>query len=101
MIYFLQLIKILNKSNVKTIELVSQLPEITIRTNGFALGTIKKGFFKTKNGEIVKLILNSENTPVLLLTKTNGNKIYYSAKGKTNKLIMDEMKKKFPSILFK
>lgn len=93
--------EILNKSNVKTIELVSQLPEITIRTNGFALGTIKKGFFKTKNGEIVKLILNSENTPVLLLTKTNGNKIYYSAKGKTNKLIMDEMKKKFPSILFK
>jgi hypothetical protein len=89
----------LTKSEIQTIELVSQLPEITLKTDGFALGTIKKGYFKTTNGEIVKLILNSDNKPFILLTKTNGKKIYYSAKDKSNQEILDEMRKTLLNIL--
>lgn len=83
----------LTKVEIQSIELVSELPEISIRTNGFALGTINKGYFRTKNGEIVKLILNSDKKPMILFTKTNGKKIYYSAKDKPNELIWDEIKK--------
>src|SRR5690606_42083691 len=70
------------QSEIQSIELVGGLPEITSKTNGFALGTIKKGYFKTKNGEIVKLILNSDNMPIILFTMTDGRKIYYAAKNK-------------------
>ncbi len=36
----------LSPSKVRTIELVKQLLNIIIKTNGFALGSIKKGFLK-------------------------------------------------------
>lgn len=91
----------LTKAEIQSIELVSELPKITLKTNGFALGKINKGYFKTKNEEIVKLILNSDNKPVILFTKTNGKKIYYSAKDKANEIILDEMRKTLPNIGYK
>ena len=78
---------------IKSIGLDSELPKITLKTNGFALGNIKKGYFKTKSGEIVKLIINSENKPYILFTKSNGQKIYYSAKEESNEKIVSEIKK--------
>src|SRR5690606_653458 len=91
----------LTEAEIQSIELVRKLPEITSKTNGFALGTINKGYFKTRNGEIVKLILNSDNKPVILLTKTDGKKIYYSAKDKSNEQILDEIRKILPNIVYK
>ena len=89
----------LTKAEIKSIELVSELPKITLKTNGFALGTINKGYFKTKNGEVVKLILNSDNKPVILFKKTNGKKIYYSAKDKPNEKVLDEIRKTLTNIV--
>jgi len=86
------------QSEIQSIELVGGLPEITSKTNGFALGTIKKGYFKTKNGEIVKLILNSDNMPIILFTMTDGRKIYYAAKNKSNEEIVDEIRKVLPGL---
>lgn len=91
----------LTKAQIQSIELVDELPEITLKTNGFALGTINKGYFKTRNGEIVKLILNSDNKPIILFTKTDGKKIYYSAKDKPNEKILDEIRKTLPNIVYK
>lgn len=91
----------LSRNQIESIELVNQLPNITLKMNGFALGNIKKGYFKTGNGEMVKLILNSDNKPYLLFTKTDGKKIYYSAKGKPNEKIFSEMKNTLPEIDFK
>ena len=93
--------EIIPKSDIQTIELVDELPKIAMKTNGFALGTINKGYFRTKSGEKVKLILNSENKPIILLTKTDGKKIYYSAKDRSNKEIMDEIREILPDILIK
>ena len=90
--------EILKRPEIQSIELVAHLPEITSKTNGFALGTIKKGYFKTKNGETVKLIINSDNKPIMLFTKTDGNKIYYSAAGKSNEEIVDEINKVLPGL---
>jgi hypothetical protein len=70
----------LDMSQVETIELVSSLPKIALKTNGFALGTISKGYFQMENGENVKLLLNSHTKPYILIKMRNGKKIYYSDK---------------------
>ncbi len=38
----------LTQAEIKSAELVDQLPEITLKTNGFALGTINKGYFQNR-----------------------------------------------------
>ncbi|PXX31327.1 DUF3784 domain-containing protein [Arenibacter sp. ARW7G5Y1] len=86
----------LNVSDIASVTLVDHLPEITSKTNGFALGSIRKGYFKTGVGEEVKLILNSDSKTYLLFTKTNGGKIYFSAKENTSTQIYNELKKVFP-----
>lgn len=91
----------LTEAEIQSIELVNQLPEITLRTNGFALGAVNKGYFKTKDGEIVKLILNSDNKPVILFTKIDGKKIYYSAKDEPNELVLNEIKISLSNVVYK
>lgn len=91
----------LTEPEIQSIELVDQLPNITLKTNGFALGTIHKGYFKTQKGDIVKLIVNSDRKPIILFTKTDGHKIYYSAKNTSNQDIVNEMKNTLPNIDYK
>lgn len=83
----------LASDQIKSIEIKNELPKIALRTNGFALGDIRKGYFKTENGEIVKLILNSAQKPYILFTKSDGKKIYYSAKERPNEEILKELKR--------
>ena len=82
----------LKANEIKSIELVNELPEISIKTNGFALQTIKKGNFKTKNGENVKLFINSIEQPIIYITTNNNQKIYYSSKDNSNQKIYDQLK---------
>lgn len=82
----------LKTNEIKSIELVNELPEISIKTNGFALQTIKKGNFKTKNGENVKLLINSVEQPIIYITTNTNQKIYYSSKDKSNQKIFDQIK---------
>lgn len=77
---------------IKSIQLVNEKPKIIRRTNGFSAGTIKKGYYKTDKGEIVKLILNAENKPYILIIKSDGKKIYYSAKEESNEKLFEEIK---------
>jgi alpha-acetolactate decarboxylase len=83
---------------LKTIEIVNELPEITLRTNGFASGNVQKGYFETKSKENVKLIINGDQRPVILITNLRDKKIYYSAKKKSNEDIFKELKKTFPGV---
>ena len=91
----------LSASKIESIQLVEQLPRIKKRTNGFALGSINKGFFKTEDGTSVKLILNADNKPYLLFTKSDGKEIYFSAKKSTNEQVLDQLKSNFPDIIYK
>ena len=91
--------EILNASEIQSVALVDHLPKITSKTNGFAMGSIKKGYFKTNKGENVKLILNSESKAYLLFTKTNGDKIYFSAKEKPSLDLYNELKNVYPERL--
>jgi hypothetical protein len=47
-------------SDIRTIDLVEELPHIAYKSNGFALGSVSKGHFRTSEGQAVKLILNSQ-----------------------------------------
>lgn len=77
---------------IKSIQLVNELPEISMKMNGFALGTVKKGYFRTTNGEKVKLILNKANKPYLFIAKMNGQKIYFSPQDGWNEKTLEELK---------
>lgn len=85
---------------IATIELIENTPKIKYRSNGFALGSIKKGYFKTSDGETILLILNSDNKPLILIQLKSKAKIYYSAKEKSNEAIFKELKATFPDIVF-
>lgn len=83
-------------NEIKTIQLVDKLPEISIRTNGFALQTIKKGYFKTANGEKIKLLINTDKQPIIYITTTDNQNIYYSSKNESNLIILNELKQILP-----
>jgi hypothetical protein len=65
---------------IDSIALVNELPEISVKSNGFALGTASKGHFKTKDGEPVKLLINQKSGPYILIQKADNSKLYYSSK---------------------
>lgn len=69
---------------IKSIQLVHEKLKIVQRINGFSAGTIKKGIYKTDTGEKIKLIINAENKAYILITKSDGKKIYYSSKEESN-----------------
>lgn len=91
----------LNPSEIQSVELVKNLPTIVRKTHGFALGKIRKGYFKTDQGEVIKLIINEDKGSYILFTKTNGKKLYFSAKEKSNQTILNEIKKDLPKINYK
>lgn len=86
----------LTHSEIQNIELVDQLPHITLKTNGFGLGSVRKGHFRTIEKEVVKLILNGAQKPLILFTKTDGKKIYYSARSTSNEDIIKEIRQILP-----
>lgn len=85
-------------SEIETICLTDSLPSISLRTNGFSLGSIQKGYFKTVNGEKVKLLLSAGSKPFLRIVKKTGEKLYFSSGKIPNQTIYIEIKEKMPVI---
>jgi len=81
-------------NNLKSVTLVKEFPEIDSKISGAALEIIKKGYFKTKSNEEVKLLINSKQSPIVLIETKENKKIYYSAKEKSNTLIYNELIRK-------
>lgn len=76
------------------IKLIDRLPNTIFKTNGFALGNTRKGSFRTESREVVKLIINADNSPYIFISKADGKKIYYSAKKEENEVIFKEIETK-------
>lgn len=83
---------------IQSLVLTKNLPAISYKSNGFALGPIRKGYFKTDDGTTLKLIMNSDSKPYLLITKTDGKEIYFSAKKTSAIVLLNEIKTKLPQI---
>ncbi|MGL4773226.1 MAG: DUF3784 domain-containing protein [Clostridium sp.] len=63
----------INFKDIKSIEIVNELPNDTFKVNGVGIGHVKAGSYKLENGQKVTLHLQSKN-PNCLLIKMNNNK---------------------------
>lgn len=61
----------IKKIDITEIESIEKLPEVSSRTNGYSDGINKKGDFKLKNGEKVKLYIQSKEGPFIKITSKN------------------------------
>ncbi|QNF35098.1 DUF3784 domain-containing protein [Adhaeribacter swui] len=85
-------------SDIESIALVAQLPAITIRKNGFAASSVRKGYFGTRAGKKVKLLMHTKNPPFIQITKKNGEQIFFAAKDKPSDEIFRELKTRSPQL---
>jgi hypothetical protein len=70
-------------TEIEHISSENTLPEIDLKSNGYAMGAVRKGYFVTDKNETVKLILNQEAGPFLLIVKKNGEKVYFNSADST------------------
>ena len=89
--------KKIQADELEIIQLLEKTPKIKYRSNGFALGTIRKGYFKTIDGEKVLLVLNSSQKPLIFIKTKSESKIYFSAKEHSNTEIFKSLKNTFPN----
>ena len=85
-------------NDIKSIRLVESLPDISMRTNGFSLGDARKGYFKTTDGETIKLLLTSSDSPFILIEKKSGQQIFYSVSTERNKQLFNTLIAKYPHL---
>ena len=83
---------------IAQVNLVEGRPALKYRSNGFAMGEIKKGYFVSTQGEKLKLILNANQTPLLKLILQNGKTLYYSAKSQSNTFVFDQIQQQRPPL---
>ena len=83
-------------SEIKSVELIYTKPQIKRRTNGYALGSIKKGYFANSQ-EKFKLFIDQPELPWILITKQNDRKIYYSSSRSDNEEIFEDLINTLPN----
>ncbi len=76
---------------VASIELVQNMPGVTLRTNGFALNETRKGHFRLENGSTAMLFLSSQRGPFIQLITRDKQTIYINHKDpeETNQLFAE------------
>lgn len=67
-------------SDISAIDTTSQMPNIEMRTNGFASGSVCKGAFKLSELGSATLFVNFEVSPFVKLVLKNGRLIYFNLK---------------------
>lgn len=83
-------------AKIQSVTLIERKPQISRRTNGFGLGPWKKGNFSNAKGEEFKLFVNTRELPWILITKKNGQKIYYASARKSNSILFEELVQTMP-----
>lgn len=71
--------------NVKSVELINQIPPINDRTDGVAVGPLKKGLFIMEGLGSTRLLIHSSQGPFLKITPVEGDALIlnYSKKERT------------------
>lgn len=83
----------INKEDIEELTFEDSLPEISMKQNGGAIGNKKIGYFKTKNGEKVKLFIENDDSPVIkIVTKDRIIYMNYEDREKTEELF-NELKR--------
>lgn len=72
----------MNTSEIESIELTDMIPTIKMRTNGFSFGLINKGFFNLDKFGKTRLLIHSDKSPFLIISKNNTDKIIINFRNK-------------------
>lgn len=67
---------VVDRSSIKSITLVNDIPDIDYRVNGYSFGDDNLGKFKTDDGKIVMLYTHSQNAPFIKITRLHALDIY-------------------------
>lgn len=67
----------LPKQQIDSLAVTSELPPIRMKRDGFATGVIRKGHFRTVDGRTIRLLLNSQDAPMLYIRYKGNKEIYY------------------------
>ncbi|WP_031527403.1 DUF3784 domain-containing protein [Dyadobacter crusticola] len=67
----------IRKHDIRSAQLVNEVPPVSYKINGFAAGDYAKGSFKLKNGKTVRMFVNKKKPPFLVIN-TNDGEIYYN-----------------------
>ncbi|HMP31878.1 MAG TPA: hypothetical protein PKD85_19905 [Saprospiraceae bacterium] len=59
---------------------------------------IKKGYFVTKNSEVIKLLQDTLSDRYILFIKTDGKKIYFTSKNEATDVVYQKLKAAYPSL---
>ena len=82
----------ISRKEILGLTLVPELPQIAIRSNGFAAGDFRKGYFRTKDRKTVKLIVNNKQKPFLMLNTRDGE-IYFSSTHQPSEALIGKIEK--------
>jgi hypothetical protein len=74
----------INIADIKNVELVNNIPEIILKTNGFNFGETLKGNFKLKDYGNCKLFLKSKDGPFLMIIDNKGERILINYENRTD-----------------
>ena len=64
--------------DIKNVELIKDIPAIQLRTNGLALGAVRKGYFSMKDLGTVKLFLSSSSQPYVKFQTVSNQYIIFN-----------------------
>ncbi len=82
--------------NIIYLDTVNTLPAISYRANGIALGSsCLKGYFKTRDRNTVKLLINEDKPPYIQLKTNNDQSIFFNASNpEQTKSIYDKLRER-------
>lgn len=76
----------LNPDQIEKVEVIQQIPKILKRTNGFSFLTTRKGYFELADLGQCRLLLHSNNSPYMIISKRNGEQIIFNAENSAKTL---------------
>ncbi|WP_052344285.1 DUF3784 domain-containing protein [Bacillus ndiopicus] len=79
--------------NIQQLELIEELPKISMRTNGSAIGGKLKGHFKLESGEKVKLFVDKNVPPFICFIANDQIVIFNLSSSEETKAIFETMQR--------
>ena len=84
--------QVISHEDIDSLDMMTHLPDLSTRTNGFAIGRVKKGYFKTKSGHKVLLFIADADKPCLAIRVRNQGWIYYNSTTKPLVEVLADLK---------
>ncbi len=74
----------IKSDDILKVELVSNIPDIKLRVNGFSFGGVSKGIFMVEEWGKTRLLVHQFSAPFIVITRHNGEKLIINFSDKAN-----------------